>query len=159
MHPTAFVTVNVYVPAGIPLTVVDVVLPVVVAAPGFLVIVQAPDGKPLNATEPVANVQVGCVIVPTTGAVGVAGCTFTTTFPVADEEQPTEFLTINVYVPAARPLTVVDVLLPVVVTPPGFLVSVHVPDGNPLNGTEPVATVQVGCIIAPTTGAKGVAGC
>ena len=159
MQPAAFLTVNVYVPAVSPLIVVDGVLPVVVAPPGFLITVQLPDGKPLNIREPVATVQVGCVIVPTTGAHGVADCAFTTTFPVADEEQPVEFLTVNVYVPAARPLTVVDVLLPVVVTPPGLRVSVHVSNGNPLNDTEPVATVQVGCVMAPTTGADGVAGC
>lgn len=52
-----------------------------------------------------------------------------------------------------------DDVLPVVVTPPGFRVSVQVPDGNPLNGTEPVATVQVGCVIVPTTGVDGVSGC
>ena len=30
-------------------------------------------GKPLRITLPVAKAQVGCVIVPTKGAVGVAG--------------------------------------------------------------------------------------
>ena len=40
-------------------------------APGL--IVQLPAGKPLNTTLPVANAQVGCVMVPTVGAVGVAG--------------------------------------------------------------------------------------
>jgi len=31
------------------------------------------DGKLLNTTEPVLTVQVGCVIVPTNGAAGIAG--------------------------------------------------------------------------------------
>ena len=34
-------------------------------------IVQFPDGRPLNTTLPVATVQVGCVIVPTPGANGI----------------------------------------------------------------------------------------
>ena len=42
-----------------------------VMAPGFMV--QFPAGKPLNITLPVAKIQVGCVMVPTIGAVGVAG--------------------------------------------------------------------------------------
>ena len=33
-------------------------------------IVQLPEGRPLNTTLPVADAQVGCVMVPTTGAVG-----------------------------------------------------------------------------------------
>lgn len=59
--------------------------------------------------------------------------------------------------PAARLLTVTDVLLPVVVTLPGIRTNVHVPDGKPLNATEPVAAVQVGCVIVPTVGA-GIVG-
>jgi len=40
----------------------------VVVPPGDLVSVQVPDeGKPLNATLPVATAQLGCVIVPTEG--------------------------------------------------------------------------------------------
>ena len=50
--------------------------------------------------------------------------------------------------------------VPVEVTPPGFLVKVHVPvAGNPLNATLPVETVQVGCVTVPVTGAEGVDGC
>ena len=46
--------------------------------------------------------------------------------------------------------------LPVVVTAPGVLVSVHVPvEGSPLSTTLPVATLHVGWVIAPTTGAVG----
>jgi hypothetical protein len=53
------------------------------------------------------------------------------------------------------------VLVPVpeVVTLPGLRVNVHVPeDGKPLNITLPVASVHVGCVIAPITGAEGVGG-
>ena len=46
--------------------VVDPAMP-----PGLMV--QLPAGKPLNITLPVAKAQVGCVMVPTIGAVGVAG--------------------------------------------------------------------------------------
>jgi hypothetical protein len=46
--------------------VVDPAIP-----PGF--IVQLPEGNPLNTTLPVDVAHVGCVMVPTIGAVGVAG--------------------------------------------------------------------------------------
>lgn len=50
-----------------------VVLPDVVNVLGVLVIVHAPAGKLLRTTLPVATVQVGWVIVPTTGFNGVTG--------------------------------------------------------------------------------------
>ena len=54
---------------------------------------------------------------------------------------------------------VVLVPVPVEVTFPGVLVNVHIPvEGKPLNTTLPVATEQVGCVIAPITGAVGAAG-
>jgi hypothetical protein len=50
--------------------------------------------------------------------------------------------------------------VPVEVTPPGFLVNVHVPvGGNPLSTTPPVETVQVGGVTVPVAGAAGVGGC
>jgi hypothetical protein len=64
---------------------------------------------------------------------------------------PAEFETVNVYDPAERPVIVVLVPEPVVVTPPGSLVMVHVPlEGNPLRTTLPVAALQLGCVITPT---------
>jgi len=46
--------------------------------------------------------------------------------------------------------------VPVMVVPPGVLVSVHVPvAGSPFNTTLPVATAQVGWVIVPTVGAVG----
>jgi hypothetical protein len=63
-------------------------------------------------------------------------------------------------VPVAKPLNVPVVPVPVMVEPPGVAVTVHVPDaGSPLKSTLPVAVVQVGWVMAPTTGADGVAGC
>jgi hypothetical protein len=63
-------------------------------------------------------------------------------------------------VPVASPDIVVLVPVPVVVTPPGVLVNVQVPDeGNPLNTTLPVETLHVGCVMVPIVGAFGVTGC
>jgi hypothetical protein len=61
--------------------------------PGF--IVHEPEGKPLNATLPVARTQVGCVTVPGTGAVGEGGWLFITTFSEDVEVQPSALLIIN----------------------------------------------------------------
>ena len=58
-------------------------------------IVQLPDGKTLNTTDPVATAQVGCVIAPTTGAVGTAGCAFIITFTVAGEIHPAALVTVK----------------------------------------------------------------
>ena len=133
-------------PAGIPEIVVPVPVPVLVALPGVLVMVHVPDeGNPLKAMLPVARVQVGSVIVPTVGADGVDGCALITTLPDAEDMHPEAFVTVKVYVPAARPDIDVLVPVPVAVVPPGVLVNVHVPDdGKPLNATPPVATVHVG---------------
>ena len=90
-----------------------------------------PDGKPLNTTLPVAKVQVGWVMVPTVGGVGVARATSISTLPLTPEVQPTEFVTVKVYVPEAKPDTVVVGLLPVlvVIVPPKLGVGVHLADG------------------------------
>ena len=55
--------------------------------------VQFPAGNPLNTTLPVATVQVGCVMVPTMGAVGVAAVK--STLDEAAEVQPSEFMTVK----------------------------------------------------------------
>jgi len=136
-------------------------LPEVVTDPGVLVTVHVPvDGSPLSTTLPVANPQVGWVIVPTTGAVGVTGWALIIMFAVDAETQPSELVTVYVYVPGASPVIVLVVPLPVEVTDPGVRVSVQVPvAGNPLSGTLPVPDAHVGCTIVPTTGADGVGGC
>ena len=65
--------------------------------PGYLVNFQFPDaGKPLKITLAVAVVQVGCVIVSTTGSVGVTGCAFIVTLGDANEVHPFEFVTVKV---------------------------------------------------------------
>jgi len=69
IHPEAFVTVNVFVPGVIPVTVL--LTPVPAIAPGL--IIQLPKGRPLNSTLPVATEQVGCVMIPVIGAEGVNG--------------------------------------------------------------------------------------
>ena len=151
MHPAALVTVKLYVPIARP--VVVVVLPVPVIAPGL--IVQLPAGRPFNTTDPVDKVQVGCVMVPTIGAAGVAGCAVITTLAVAGEMHPAAFVTVKLYVPAARPVIVL--VLPVPAIAPGLIV--QLPEGRPFNTTDPVDKVQVGCVMVPTIGAAGVAGC
>ena len=70
--------------------VILVVEPVI--APGL--IVQLPAGKPLNTTLPVAAEHVGCVIVPITGAVGVAGCALMTTSTDSSEIHPAALVTV-----------------------------------------------------------------
>ena len=122
-------------------------------APGL--IVQLPAGKPLNTTLPVATAQVGCVMVPTVGAVGVAGCALMTTLAEATEVHPTELVTVKLYVPVTRPEIVVLVVEPAIA--PGLMV--QLPAGKPFSTTLPVAKAQVGCVMVPTVGAVGVAGC
>ena len=76
-------------------------------APGEAVKVQDPEaGSPLSTTLPVARAHVGWVIVPTVGAVGVAGCALITTLADAKEVHPAAFFTVKVYVPAARSVKV-----------------------------------------------------
>ena len=70
-------------------------VPVVVTPPGLLVSVQDPvAGNPFKITLPVAVVQVGWVMVPTTGANGVAGCALITIPADAAEIQPAELVTV-----------------------------------------------------------------
>lgn len=90
-HPVALVTVNMYVPVARPDIVT--VAPVPVNAPGL--IVQVPAGKPVSITLPVVTVHVGCVIVPATGAVGVAGCAAITTLTDAGDIHPDTFVTVK----------------------------------------------------------------
>ena len=71
VQPASLVTVNVYMPDTNPETVVVPPVPVLVTEPGLRVNVHVPlEGKPLNATLPVANAHVGCVSVPIVGGVG-----------------------------------------------------------------------------------------
>ena len=66
----------------------------------------------------------------------------------------------KVYVPSVRAEIVILVPDPVVVTPPGVRIRVHVPAvGNPLSKTLPVDTLHVGRVMVPTTGAVGAEDC
>ena len=63
----------------------------------------------------------------------------------------------KVYVPDAKPVTVYVSPLPFVVLPPGFLVSIQLPEeGRPLRSMLPVASEHVGCVVAAITGADGL---
>ena len=62
--------------------------------------------------------QVGCVIVPTIGVEGGAGCPLMTTLADTGEIHPPALVTVKLYVPVANPDRVVVVPVPVV--PPGF---------------------------------------
>jgi hypothetical protein len=75
------------------------------------------------------------------------------------ETQPPEFVTVYVYVPAARPDTVKLNPDQSVVTFPGVLVIVQAPSGNPSNTTLPVAVLHSEGVIVPTVGAAGIPAC
>lgn len=71
--------------------------PFVITAPGVLVSFQFPDaGNPEIITEPVDISHVGCVMLPTTGAPGVAGCVLITSSEETAEVQPDSLLIVNV---------------------------------------------------------------
>ena len=82
-------------PAARPLIVLLVPVPVIVVPPGVTVNVQVPvDGRPFKTMLPVETVQVGCVIVPIVGAVGVDGWAFITTLAEGIEVAPEELATV-----------------------------------------------------------------
>ena len=72
------------------------------------------------------------------------------------ERQPSELVTVKYQVPLVSPEIVVVVPLPLVVIAPGLRVNVQVPlEGRPPRITLPVATLQLGCVMVPTTGGEG----
>ena len=73
----------------------------------------------------------------------------------AGETHPAALVTVKAYVPGIKPDKVV--LAPEPAIAPGLIV--QLPAGKPLNTTLPVATAQVGWVMAPTVGAKGAEGC
>ena len=66
------------------------VLPAI--GPGL--IVQLQGGKPLRSTLPVARAHVGCVMVPTMGAAGVASCALITTLADNTDVNPAALVTV-----------------------------------------------------------------
>ena len=78
-------------------------------------------------------------------AEGGVGTLFTTALAEAVEVH-VPLSTVNVYVvPGVNPLIVVVVPVPVVVAPPGVVVTVHDPEaGKPFNTTLAVVAAQVG---------------
>src|SRR5450759_4869904 len=90
-----------------------------------------------------------------TGAPGVE----ITTGTDSGEVHPDEFVTLKVNTPPSRPVIVLLIPVPGVVTPPAKSVITHEPvEGNPLNTTLPVGTANFGWVIVPTVGAAGVGG-
>ena len=90
MHPDSLVTVKLYDPVASP--GISMLIPVPVIAPGLTV--QLPFGNPLRMTLPVATPQVGCVIVPTTGADGAPGKALITTLDEGAEIHPAPLVTV-----------------------------------------------------------------
>ena len=71
-------------------------MPVVVTPSGLRVKVHVPVfGKLLTKTLPVATVQVGCVSIPTEGALGLPVLGVMTIFAVGDDAQPVIFVTVK----------------------------------------------------------------
>ena len=92
LHPDALVTSKLYMPVAKPETIVLVPEPVML--PGL--IVQLPDdGKPFNTTLPVDTEQLGWVMVPAVGAVGVVGWALMTIFVVTAEVHPDALVTVK----------------------------------------------------------------
>ena len=70
-------------------------VPVDVVPPGDLVKVHVPvAGNPFKTTLPFGNAQVGCVIVPIVGAVGVSGWALITTLADAVDKHPEALVTV-----------------------------------------------------------------
>ena len=70
-------------------------VPDVVIEPGDRVRVHVPvAGNPLKTILPIASAHVGCVMVPTIGAVGVVGCVLIATLDVATETHPDALVTV-----------------------------------------------------------------
>ena len=126
--------------------VVLVVLPVVVTPPGVLVMVQLPLGKPLNTTLPVGVVQIGWVIAPAMGAVGLAF-----TVKVLLVVQPVAVsVKVNVTVPALKPETT-PAFVTVAMT---LLLLIHVP---PVVGVTVAELPTHTSLAPPNTGLDGIA--
>ena len=98
------------------------------------------------------------VAAPTAGAAGSEDIATTFTTPDSGDLHPVAAATEKVYDPAASPVIVVLVPVPVEVVPSGILVSVQIPvAGKLLSTTEPSDLSHVVPVIAPTRGSVGEA--
>jgi len=150
VHPDALVTVKLYVPVERTGTFVLVPEPVMLTG---LIVQLTDDGKLFNTTLPVDTKQLGWVMVPRVGAVGVVGWALIITLVVAAEVHPEALVTLKLYVPVERTGTLVLVPEPVMLT--GLIVQLP-DDGKPFNTTLPVDTKQVGWVMVPTVGTVGL---
>ena len=125
---------------------------------GIRVIVQVPfEGKPLSTTLPVGKIQVGAVMIPTSGGKGVSGRGKIVTLTEGVDTQPFKEVAVKVNVPAGIDVITVEVPFPVDVTNPGLRVTIQSPvAGRPVNATLPVDEKQLVCVMAPGIGADGV---
>jgi hypothetical protein len=95
VQPAELVTVKVYVPAAKLENVVLTPVPVVVTLSGLRVNVHVPvAGKPMSVRLFDVVEQVGCVSVPTEGAVGAPDATLTVTLREAADIQPSALVTV-----------------------------------------------------------------
>lgn len=79
------------------MTVLVTPVPDMVTFPGVRVRFQVPEaGSPLSSTLPVESAHVGCVMTPTTGAVGVPGWAFMTAEDEAADVHPRALVTVKV---------------------------------------------------------------
>jgi hypothetical protein len=93
-----------------------------------------------------------------TGAAGGLGWGLIVALAEGGEAQPASLVTVKVYVPAARPVTVALVPDPVVVILSGLLIMAQVPlDGKPFSTTLPVPPWHEMLEIGPIDGAAGIA--
>ena len=103
-------------------------------------IVQLPEGKPVNNTLPVGTAQVGCVIVPTAGAAG-AWLKVILTSSVDAVHGPLLMVHLNTYAVPAIPVNVLTGFAGVVTVPPKPLTILHAP--VPTNGVFPASVAVV----------------
>ena len=97
VQPALVVTVKLYEPGLRPWTVVDVPVAVMMTLPGKRVSVQLPwAGSPLMITLPVGSSQVGWVMTPGIGGVGVGGCELMITVDDGAEVHPSALATVKV---------------------------------------------------------------
>ena len=147
MHPPLFLKVITLVPAATPVTRPVLLTVAIVVVPDTQGVVVAAVPEPVSwVADPAQTVNVPVIV----GAVGWA---LITTLADETEVQPEELVTINEYVPAARPAIVALVPVPVVMVPPGVTFNDQVPvEGKLFKTTLPVANAQDGWVIVPTVG-------